>query len=154
MQALNTALSYANNGIRVVQENAFWFAVAFILALHVVRVLGDWRSRRTLQGGFYGIMQPSNREHSEDQIREEMRKARLQQQELANAASLEAEKKRKDKEARERERKNKCAKPADPNGGSRLGGDGEGRGSRNPPLSASAGYNPMQPWTSHSQGFR
>lgn len=153
MRALNIALSYANDGIRELQENAFWVAVGIILVLHVKRVLSDRRRRSThvMPTGYSVSMNGSTRVKSKDEIREEMRRVRLQQQEQAYATSQEAEKKRKEKEAAERERKNKCAKPADPEGGSRLGRGGDGS---NPSQTVSAGYNPMQPWTSHSRGFR
>jgi flagellar biosynthesis/type III secretory pathway M-ring protein FliF/YscJ len=151
MRALNVALAYANDWIRTLQENAFWLAVGIILSLHVKRVLSHRRRTQPQQVGYSVKMSQRPREKSEDQIREEMRRVRLQQQELAIATSREAEERRREKEAIERERKNQCAKPPDPKGGSRLGRGGE---DSNPSQTASAGYNPMQPWTSHSRGFR
>jgi hypothetical protein len=151
MRVLDMALSYANDGIRALQANAFWVAVGIIMAMHIKQVLRERRSTQPLQAGYSVSTNPSAREKSKDQVREEMRRVRLHQQELANAMSQEAEKKRKEKEAMERERKNQCAKPADLKGGSKLGGGGEGSSSLQ---TASAGYNPMQPWTSQSRGFR
>lgn len=73
---------------------------------------------------------------------EELRQVRLRQQELANQRAKEAEKIRKEKEAAEKDRKNHVAKKRP------TGGDTLGRGS------SGGGYNPMQPWTSQTSGYR
>ena len=73
-----------------------------------------------------------------------MLRIREQQQEIANQKAKEAAAKRKEKEAEERQRKNKVAQRDATN-------RGEGR-----PLGGSdaAGYNPMQPWSGTSRGYR
>lgn len=77
---------------------------------------------------------------------EELRQVRLRQQEVANQRAQEAAKIRKEKEAEERDRKNHVAKKR-PTGGDRLG-------STEASSSASGGYNPMQPWSSQTSGYR
>ena len=77
--------------------------------------------------------------------REEMLRVRAQQQELANERAKIAAANRKEKEALEKERKNKVAKRDDSNKGD---GNTLGRGE------TPAGYNPMQPWSATSRGYR
>eukprot|EP00980_Cylindrotheca_fusiformis_P029794 scaffold23862_cov98-Cylindrotheca_fusiformis.AAC.2 len=69
---------------------------------------------------------------------------RQRQQELANERAKQAAIVRKEKEEKERERKNHAAKKKTTSG-DRLGGASEGR---------ACGYNPMQPWTANSSGYR
>lgn len=78
---------------------------------------------------------------------EELRKARLRQQEVATERALEAAKLKAEKEAQERQRKNNVAKKTN-EGGNKLGG-GSNSSSQGP-----EGYNPMQPWSGHSSGYR
>jgi len=67
---------------------------------------------------------------------------RERQQELANQRAQEATKLRKEKQDQERDRKNQVAKKKPPKGGDVLGGGG------------SCEYNPMQPSTGNSSGYR
>jgi len=68
---------------------------------------------------------------------------RERQQALANQRAQEAAQVRKEKEKKEKDRKNHVAKNKE-KGGDRLGGDS----------GATCSYNPMQPWTGHSNGYR
>jgi septal ring factor EnvC (AmiA/AmiB activator) len=94
----------------------------------------------------------NKRQHDQELIR-----IRAKQQEIANQKAKEAAQKRKEKEAQERARKNKVAqKKADEtetSKGTTLGrlhnnntGSTEG--------TTTTGYNPMQPWSGTSRGYR
>jgi hypothetical protein len=78
---------------------------------------------------------------------EELRKVRLRQQELATERALEAAKLKAEKDAQERQRKNNVAKKTSESG-KKLGGGNSTTGQ------SSQGYNPMQPWSGHSSGYR
>ena len=103
---------------------------------------------------------------------EELRQVRLRQQELANERSKEAARLAKEKELQERERKNHVAKKPE-TGGDRLGGRGttpttptttssttkksstnSSAGSSSSSRTDAPTFNPMQPWASHSSGYR
>jgi hypothetical protein len=78
-----------------------------------------------------------------------MLRVRAQQQEIANQKAKETAAKRKEKEAEERERKNKVAQRDDTN---KDKGMALGRSSAS--SASPAGYNPMQPWSGTSRGYR
>ena len=82
---------------------------------------------------------------------EELRQVRLRQQELATERALEAAKLKAEKDAQERQRKNNVAKKTS-QGGNKLGGSGSNSNSSSG--QGPQGYNPMQPWTGHSSGYR
>ena len=103
---------------------------------------------------------------------EELRQVRLRQQELANERSKEAARLAKEKELQERERKNHVAKKPE-TGGDRLGGrstttttptttssttkkssTNSSAGSSSSSRTDAPTFNPMQPWASHSSGYR
>lgn len=91
---------------------------------------------------------PSSRE-------EEMRKVRLRQQEIANQRALVAEKLRKEKEAAEKARKNQVILQKHLDGGRRMDGVGEdGKKKDDGDDNKKGGYNPLQPWSAGSSGFR
>jgi hypothetical protein len=90
---------------------------------------------------------------------EEIRQVRLRQQEIANQRAKEAEKQRKEKEAQERERRNPIAQSKPFEGGS--GGKPDLAKKKPTTSSSNSGsghgggeYNPMQPWTASSSGYR
>ena len=86
-----------------------------------------------------------------DSHRDEMRRVRQRQQEIANERAKEAAKERKKKEAIEKERKNQIAKSKKPeSGGSRLG-DGS---STNSSAERRNDRNPLQPLASHTSSYR
>jgi preprotein translocase subunit SecF len=135
------------------QENSFWIAVAIAACVYVKRVIGHHRKRQALKCTYTcNVATTRGQEKTEDQIREDLTRARLRQQEMANEKAHDAEKVRKEKEAKERERRNACAKPSDPKGGSKLGGGSGSSPSTTP--TTSTGYNPMQPWSSSGGGYR
>ena len=70
----------------------------------------------------------------------DMRRVRLQQQELARQRAVEAAKEQKANVENERKRKNKAALPPSLDDGTRLG------------RSTDNSFNPMQPWTESSGG--
>ena len=76
-----------------------------------------------------------------------MLRIREQQQEIANQKAKEAAAKRKEKEAEERQRKNKVAQRDTTN-------KGEGRPLGGSSSDAGGGYNPMQPFSGTSRGYR
>jgi hypothetical protein len=77
---------------------------------------------------------------------EEMRAVRAQQQDIANQRAVVAAKQKHEKQQQERARKNSVAQAstAAAGAGSRLGGEG----------SKGDGFNPMQPWTGSTGGYR
>mmetsp|Transcript_25973 Transcript_25973/g.61102 ORF Transcript_25973/g.61102 Transcript_25973/m.61102 type:complete len:177 (-) Transcript_25973:365-895(-) len=90
-----------------------------------------------------------------DSRREEMRRVRERQQDIANERAKEALRKRKEKEAEEKERKNNVAKDSKPETGSRLGdGSSTTNTSSSTGLSGTSGRNPLQPGTSNSSSYR
>lgn len=92
-----------------------------------------------------GSAPPAQSKEAKDR-QEEMREIRLRQQEIANQRHLEAEKLRKQKKEEERARKNKVAQATiNTSGDNRLGGDA---------AAARDGFNPMQPWTGSTGGYR
>jgi len=124
---------------------------------------------------------PKDPRHADDDpqaryYREEMRRVRAQQQEIAQQRAMEAEKRRKEKQAHERMRRNLAAGAHDFQGGTVGGGagDGQSRGTTarkrtttstststttttsttNSSSSRAEGYNPMQPWTAGTGGYR
>ncbi len=95
-------------------------------------------------GGGHVLAQGTSAAQNATTREEELRQVRLRQQELATQRALEAAKLKKEHDDKERQRKNNVAKKAI------QGGDTVGDGSsRDAP-----GYNPMQPWTVHSSGYR
>jgi hypothetical protein len=76
-------------------------------------------------------------ERKED-FSEDLRRVRLQQQELAQQKAIEVVKEKKKKEEAEKQRRNKAALPTDHDKGTRLG--------------RPSTYNPMQPHTASSGG--
>lgn len=70
----------------------------------------------------------------------DMRRIRLQQQELVRQRAIEAAKERRAHEENEKKRKNKAALPPSHDDGTRLG------------RSTDNSFNPMQPWTQSSGG--
>ena len=91
-----------------------------------------------------GTTVPRRTQDDERSYREEMTRVRAQQQEIANQKAMEAAAKRREKDAEERQRKNKVAQRDDTNKG-----EGLVLGA-----TAAAGYNPMQPWSATSRGYR
>jgi hypothetical protein len=89
---------------------------------------------------------------------EEIRQVRLRQQEIANQRAKEALKLRKEKEAAEKERRNSVIIQKHLNGGRRIDGVGESKDSSGANESnndnSGGGYNPLQPWTANSSGYR
>jgi hypothetical protein len=153
MQVVNRILSSMNGGIRVMQEHGFWIAVALVCVVYARRAVDQHRKRQARRDHYAGIVATmGEREKTEEQIREDLMRVRLRQQEIANEKAQEAEKIRKEKEAKDRERRNACAKPSDPKGGTKLGG-GSGSSPSSTPTTSS-GYNPMQPWSSNGRGYR
>ena len=75
-----------------------------------------------------------------------MRQVRLRQQEIANERAKEAEKRRKEKEAMEQERRNNVAKQS-----TTIDSDSKRTDTA---ADSGGGYNPMQPWTANSSGYR
>lgn len=75
-----------------------------------------------------------------EDYRDDMRRVRAAQQELASQRALEAKKKLQEKQEQEKTRKNNVAKPKPKGGGNRLGG------------ATANSYNPMQPWSASSGG--
>jgi len=125
------------------QENG-WSIIFLLIAMFYFKsnVLEPFMNRRETR-----IDQTSDRTM---RMREEMMKVRLEQQEEANRKAIEAQKLREEKEREEQKRKNESAlsetkkkKPLKPilTSSSRR-------------LTDSGGYNPMQPWTSNSSGYR
>lgn len=110
-----------------------------------------------------GILENSG---NADSRREDMRRARERQQELATQRSREAAVLKAKKDAEERDRKNSVARNNATHGGNRLGsggavhgggggeggsGSGSGSGGTGP---TSRGRNPLQPWNSNSSSYR
>ena len=92
---------------------------------------------------------------------EELRQVRARQQEVANQRAIEAAKLRKEKEDRERERKNQAAQKSTHQGGDRLDPSKPKTTTRKRRTNNTSsrsddrdGYNPMQPWSSHTSGYR
>jgi len=140
---MTTLHSAFQDGLLYLQENA-WSITGLLIVLFYVKAK---------------FLEPAlnNRQNRRDQssdrtmrMREEMMKVRLEQQEEANKKAIEAKKIRAEKEREEQTRRNenstnvdKKKKPLKPIGSS--------SGSS---LRDGGGYNPMQPWTSNSSGFR
>ena len=76
-----------------------------------------------------------------------MRQVRLRQQEIANERAKEAEKRRKQKEIEEKERRKNVAKQSAADSFRKETTSTSGSGN-------SGGFNPMQPWTASSSGYR
>uniref|UniRef100_A0A7S4AEB1 Uncharacterized protein n=1 Tax=Pseudo-nitzschia australis TaxID=44445 RepID=A0A7S4AEB1_9STRA len=88
-----------------------------------------------------------------DSRREELRRARERQQDIANQRAKEAARKRKEKE--EKKRKNCSAKKDKPQDGNRLGDGRSTNQSRSTTTSSrTTGHNPMQPWSSNTSSYR
>ncbi|CAJ1966760.1 unnamed protein product [Cylindrotheca closterium] len=86
---------------------------------------------------------------------EHLMAVRERQQQLANQRALEAAKLRKEKQQNEKDRKNQVAQNKKKKGD--VLGNGSASASTSPSASASGAscaYNPMQPWSGHSNGFR
>lgn len=96
-------------------------------------------------GGGYVLAQGTIAAQNATTREEQLRQVRLRQQELATQRALEAAKLKKEQEVKERQRKNNAATKKSNHGS----GDKLGDTSRDAP-----GYNPMQPWTAQSSGYR
>ncbi|GKY98460.1 hypothetical protein MPSEU_000803300 [Mayamaea pseudoterrestris] len=148
---LNQLALLINGAFRAIKTNAFpvVLALAFVYLFRepVIRTIHDVRDRFITRGGGSQALKqrtPVDEQH----YREEMLRIRAAQQEIANEKAKEAAAKRKEKEVQEKERRNKVAKPDDKGLGS---GNTLGRGQ--PTLNATV-FNPMQPWSGTSRGYR
>jgi len=150
---LNYAFSAFNSGFRILKEQS-WTIGLVLLAVFVLKdQLWKLKSRYLDGKSISGSTQSSSRE-------EEMRQARLRQQELLNERAEIAKAERKEKEKAEHELKRQRAqekRQKELGTGRRLR---DGASSNTNPNASSdtagsgGGYNPMQPWTANSSGYR
>lgn len=181
MTPINAFLSSLNQILVFVKTNLFWIVVVVYGLSYVYKSteLGHSLARNfsslkercmklfqssTNEGVInYGNMNASrnNQQQSAPSDRNtDIQRIREMQQERATKQALEAEKERKIKQAEERKRRNEIAQDKWKRGGQVLGGDDERPKRRKPQSSSSdrssaaSGYNPMQPWTSNTSGYR
>ena len=149
MDVLNQGASVLNDGLAYLHENALTLLLCvgvlyYLLRNRFLQAGGSNRSSGTkLDTGRNSSVASGN----QDERFQDLLRVRERQQEEARKRSLEAAKLRKIKQAQEKERKNETAKPG---AGRKSGaatkkkGYTTGRGG--------GGYNPMQPWSSSSEG--
>ena len=154
---LNYAFSAFNSGFRILKEQSWTIG----LVLLAVFVLKDqlWKLKsRYLDGK--SISSSSAQSSSRE---EEMRQARLRQQELLSERAEIAKAERKEKEKAEHELKLQRAqekRQKELGTGRRLRDGASSNSDPNSFASSDAadgsggGYNPMQPWTARSSGYR
>mmetsp|Transcript_16475 Transcript_16475/g.33869 ORF Transcript_16475/g.33869 Transcript_16475/m.33869 type:complete len:166 (+) Transcript_16475:138-635(+) len=157
MEGIEFAASMMNSAIDAPTNYFKDNAVAIAILLSIVYYFRT--RRRTPQGYVLSSSSSSSSVDSgqkgqngaNDSHRDEMRRVRQRQQEIANERAKEAAKERKKKEAEEKERKNQIAKSKKPeSGGSRLG-DGS---STNSSAERRNDRNPLQPLASHTSSYR
>mmetsp|Transcript_3544 Transcript_3544/g.4245 ORF Transcript_3544/g.4245 Transcript_3544/m.4245 type:complete len:152 (+) Transcript_3544:59-514(+) len=142
MTTLNSAIQ---EGLLYLRENA-WSILGLLIVLFYAK-------SKFLEPALY------NRQNSRDQnsdrtmrMREEMMKVRLEQQEEANKKAIEAKRIREERERKEQTRRNESPTNADKKKKKKpLKPIGSSSSSR---LQDGGGYNPLQPWSSNSSGYR
>jgi len=162
MGAINNVASLLNQSIDVsiayLKENA----VAIMALILLWRfLLGSFRDRYpngwSSEGYSLSSSSIETTTQTESNRREEMRKVRERQQQLADERAKAAAILRKEKEAKEKQRKNQAALKNYP--GDRLGdGTRSGDSSTNATSSSSRlrtnDFNPMQPWDTGTSSYR
>jgi len=148
---INDALTAFNSAFRQVKDHA-WTVGLVLLAVLVLKDQllqlktkyfdGHRLASSTTSKGTTG--NSSTRSDRE----EAMRQARLRQQELLNERAKIAEVERKEKQAEERKKKIEKADAE------RKKAQGTGRTLMSEDESGGGGYNPMQPWSANSRGYR
>jgi hypothetical protein len=126
-----------------VKENAFKLAVLLAIAYYIRNNILPNRLNPAKR-----LSNDSKANSSSKNRKEELRLVRERQQQIANERAKQADILRKEKEKKEKERKNNVAKEKKKKTqGDRLGGTNAFDGS-------SCTYNPLQPWSSNSTGYR
>jgi len=158
MDAVNYIIVEINHGFDYVKSNAmqigFIVFVIYFIKTKLMTNTGGLALNSTNRGSFLtrGTSSSNNNKSRE----EDMRRVRLQQQELLTKRAIEAEKERREVENEKKLKKLQLDKDK---AGKNTVGDGGTNSKKKKKNSISSngqsnGYNPMQPWSSSSGGYR
>mmetsp|Transcript_23521 Transcript_23521/g.66963 ORF Transcript_23521/g.66963 Transcript_23521/m.66963 type:complete len:169 (+) Transcript_23521:44-550(+) len=156
MDWINQGASALNSGIDAVvhyiSQNGVAIGFILVIAYFVRSSVTKNSSFIEAAGGGHVLAQGTSAARNATSREEELRQVRLRQQELADERAKEAAKLRQEKEAKERERKNNAARKNTNLKGDKLGGNKTTTTTTT--TVDTPGYNPMQPWATHSSGYR